>query len=634
MKKTLYYLLFFVIASIAVIYFWTYDKYIKSEPPKYLIFNTQKGDISETISARWEVVYKKRYDLELINSGIVNEILVNEWDLVNKWDLLLKLDTSSFELELKSWSNLLAQSEANLEKLQNWSTIEDVNLHATAVKNAKSNYVNSIKIQEEEVQNGLYNIESAQITLDNSAISLINSKTAIKNSETALANIELVNNTSRLNAYDQLKNVLHKNIITVSSILTKIDNILDINDKYNNRISSLRVYDEQVLRDAELNYKKTALDYEDVFTSYQSIMSKSSEKDISDLKEKVEKLLDNTLLMLNGTKTLLENYITNSQVNSQDIFEIKTLIDSLKININGEINLLNQNIHSINNLLVRSKAEISSAKSNIDMTTANYDEVKAINKKAEIALKLAKQNLSTIKIKSNNQILASEWQIQLEKDRLSRIEAWTRKEDLKIAKAQIDDIKVKIEILNDKIGKSSLYSPFDAKVVNIWVEQWEYLRPSALWSYAISLVSSWYEIQSDISEIDISKIKENDSDNIIIEFDAFPGKQFIWTIISIEPQEITIDWDSYYRVNITINDIDEPLRPWMNADLKIIISTKTNALYIPDLTITKDNDRKFTHMFVNGILEEVEVETWITDWENIEIIKGINHWDKIVIPSD
>ena len=210
--------------------------------------------------------------------------------------------------------------------------------------------------------------------------------------------------------------------------------------------------------------------------------------------------------------------------------------------------------------------------------------------------------------------------------------AAARTEDVEIAQAQVSEIESQILTTREKIKKSVMYAPTNAKVFKIPLEIQEMFKPGV---YAISLSASGYKIQADISELEIDKIKI--ASDVLVKFDAIPAEEFHGKIARIEPQEVIKEGDKYYRVNIYLLDSDlERVRSGMTCDIKIIISKKDSTLTVPDLVIYKKTNQKFVNVIENlgGVQKEVVVETGISDGEFVEITRGLVEGQIVVAEGD
>jgi len=144
MKKISYYLVVIVVAGVALVSLWTYQKYFKEWEVPPLLFVVEKGDIQETVKVRGEVVSQKEFDLEFPFSGTVEKVFVQEGQQVRNGNPLVKLETIDFELEIKKIQAQLAQAEATLAvqeaklaELERGARVEEIQVQKVRVNNAR-----------------------------------------------------------------------------------------------------------------------------------------------------------------------------------------------------------------------------------------------------------------------------------------------------------------------------------------------------------------------------------------------------------------------------------------------------------------------------------------------------------------
>ena len=87
---------------------------------------------------------------------------------------------------------------------------------------------------------------------------------------------------------------------------------------------------------------------------------------------------------------------------------------------------------------------------------------------------------------------------------------------------------------------------------------------------------------------------------------------------------------------------DQVIRSGMSADLIINISSKDNIIKIPAFTIFQKNNKKFVQILRDGLqkvdsvdsLQEVEIETGISDGDFVEIVAGLSAGQVVVVSTD
>ncbi|MDO8443555.1 MAG: HlyD family efflux transporter periplasmic adaptor subunit [Candidatus Azambacteria bacterium] len=175
-----------------------------------------------------------------------------------------------------------------------------------------------------------------------------------------------------------------------------------------------------------------------------------------------------------------------------------------------------------------------------------------------------------------------------------------------------------------QIAKTTIRSPIsgvvtkqDAKVGEI----------AAANSVLVSVLSSIYEIEAFIPEVDIAKIKIGDSAKTTL--DAY-GRDVVFEakVTFINPAETMVEGVATYKTVLRLDSGDRPIKSGMTANLDILTAQKNDALIIPQRAVTSANGDKF----VNIGATTIKVVTGLRGSDgNIEILEGLKEGDKIVI---
>lgn len=81
---------------------------------------------------------------------------------------------------------------------------------------------------------------------------------------------------------------------------------------------------------------------------------------------------------------------------------------------------------------------------------------------------------------------------------------------------------------------------------------------------------------------------------------------------------------------VHINNPDESIYLGIEAKLKILTASETNALLVPVEAVNMDNDGSFCYAIENGILKKKYVQTGISSEEYIQILDGLSDGEEIV----
>jgi RND family efflux transporter MFP subunit len=273
------------------------------------------------------------------------------------------------------------------------------------------------------------------------------------------------------------------------------------------------------------------------------------------------------------------------------------------------------------------------ANSNLSQTT--IDSYKTDLSAARANLSTAIANLTAAKEKYN---LAAV-NVSLYEREFALKRAPPRKEDVDIARARVQEAEGQLGAVQEKIRKSTLSAPSAGKVSKVNYEVGEVFRPG---QPALLMVTNGYKLQSDVSELDIAKIRETDGNIVRIVLDAFPGKQFEGRVASVEAKEVVKTEDKYYRVNIVFDAAGANIRPGMSADATILSAAKQGVLRVPELAVYRDGATKYVKALSYGLssaesqssLERVEIQTGSTDGDFVEVVSGIEEGRTVVVTAE
>ncbi len=175
-----------------------------------------------------------------------------------------------------------------------------------------------------------------------------------------------------------------------------------------------------------------------------------------------------------------------------------------------------------------------------------------------------------------------------------------------------------------QIEKTVLRSPINGIITKQEAKVGEIAVAS---SVLVSILSSIYEIEAFIPEVDIAKIKIGDTAKVTL--DAY-GREAIFEakVTSINPAETMIEGVATYKTTLRLNSGDKPIKSGMTANLDILTAQKNDALIVPQRAVTSANGDKF----VNIGITTIKVVTGLRGSDgNIEILEGLKEGDKIVI---
>jgi len=374
------------------------------------------------------------------------------------------------------------------------------------------------------------------------------------------------------NVYDDLVISLQSVQIVLSTSLTSADNILGVNNTLANDSfeSYLSILDTNSLNVAKSKYlfAKESKNKFDLIAN--SINKFSSHTDIDQAVLKGEEAMLSMKDCLFYVSSALDNTPPVGTLTQASLDTMKTNIQTTRTALSTKYASIIDQTHSI-------------------VTARNsYSSYQTLVNKAEAALKDAENPPREVDIASYRAALAQA----------------VANRDKAVIKAPINGV---ITQVNKKVGETVNAS-----------------------DVAFKLLSPHYEIKVDVSETDISKLKLADS--VVITLDAFGDDiKFSGKVFNIDPGSTVIQDVVYYKVKISLDDSDQPVKPGMTANVVIKTDQKNNALIIPSRSVRTDGG-KFVNVLINNQEQKREIKLGIKGNDGkVEVLEGLNEGDLVIL---
>ena len=316
--------------------------------------------------------------------------------------------------------------------------------------------------------------------------------------------------------------------------------------------------------------------------------------------------VENTLVSWNNSLTglgLLSDLksFLNQAKNNTD--QVRSLLDDFSLAINSLTSAYPQaTIDSY-------KTDVSTARTNVNIVITNLVVVEEKLSAAESSLNTAQKELN-----------------------LKR--AGATAEQISVQEASVRQSQAEVEMVFAQLEKTMIFSPIAGTVTAQEAKKGEIVSPG---TFLISVISdAKFEIETNIPEADITKIKVGDEAKITL--DAFgQEKIFPAMVIEINPAETMIEGVATYKTKLQFLEESEVIKSGMTANIDILSARRGDVLFIPQRAIVGKNGQKSVFIIDNkGKNQEVAVETGLRDSSgNIEIIQGLKEGDKVnLLPKE
>jgi RND family efflux transporter MFP subunit len=601
MGKVTRYLVILVVVCATVVSFWVYLRYVRQADVNLLTFTVERGAVEEIVRARGKVVTQKEYELGFSMGGTIKKVFVKEGQEVTAGTPLIELDKRNAELERNRISAILAQKQAALSQALAGTRTEELKVYQTKLTTAENTLTDAKKKLEEANKKTGTDLQSIEDTFTSAKLSLQKAKSK---AEADIASY-----------YGDAPGVLKAAFIKADDAVTQETEALFTNDSTANPKITFSVNGTSYVDAAQIG-RVTAGNTLSAFSVDISDVDNASSYEI-------ERLLVTSKAHLETIGSFLDvlSVALNKSINADN-----TVLAGYKTSVNTGRTNINTSITNINNL--QQNITIQKAANSV---TVNAAEASYLDAKNGLDSQ-GNTNESAITV-AQSAVTSAENALKLAQDELALRVSGNRAEEITSARASVQESQNQLAAANETLLKSTITAPSDGIVSKINLEEHEVATAGQM---VLTFSTEGQKVEADITELDIGKIKEDGTQTVDLMFDSYPDNILKGRVLFVNQQEIIQEGDTYYRVNIILEEQDGVVvRSGMSADALIMISKLENVLNIPSILVKKDNGKTFvTKLDDNKKQEEVEVLTGATNGEVIEIISGLEEGQTIILKSD
>ena len=205
------------------------------------------------------------------------------------------------------------------------------------------------------------------------------------------------------------------------------------------------------------------------------------------------------------------------------------------------------------------------------------------------------------------------------------------------AQASVGVGQAKLEVARAVLERTRLTAPFDGIVAEVNGELGEFVTPSPVGvptPPAVDLVDiGCLYISAPIDEVDAPQIRVGMTANIAL--DAFSGKSFAGKVRRIAPYVLDVEKQAR-TVDVEVDFVHavdmKNMLPGYSADIEVILAQRDNVLRIPTEAILEGN--KVLLLDADGVLQERQIKSGLSNWAWTEITAGLRAGDEVVVSLD
>ncbi|MDD5291159.1 MAG: efflux RND transporter periplasmic adaptor subunit [Patescibacteria group bacterium] len=602
----------------------------KKNKTEYTTVTVARGKLTQTVSEVGTVKSSQEIELSFLQSGKVGKISVQMGDKVKEGQVLAELDYNSFSIKEQEAQANLDVANANLNKLLAGATSKEIAVSQAQVDQAKATYLANLAELDKIEKTTAEDISQAEKSLadleSNQADDITSYEQAVTLAETDLANAKSTYEQSINNKRSVALTTVDNKLVIANTALDNINTILEDSDaeeplKAKNRSylpSTVSSYADGVelltAANNSLATAKTAQTNSAVITASQNCLT----------------ALNKVFEALDYCYKALENSVVSSAFTQTELDVYKTSISTQITAISTAISAVQTAQHNLEDAVLTYQTEVTGAED--DLAKAKIDLANAI--------KSAKNSLASVRLAGDQKVAAAQSKVdtsleawQVAKAQLENLKSPARIQDVSLYRAQVKQAEAALALAKEQIGDSIIKAPIDGTVVRIEYELGE--QATAAKPAIAILGENNFEIEVDISEADITKVKKDNP--VEITLDAFgDGVKFFGKVYSIEPAETIIQDVTYYKVKIQFTEKDETkmagIKSGMTANVIITTNFRDNVLIMPSRAVVEKNGGdKYARILVGQKAIEMPVKIGLQGDEGmVEVLSGVKEGDQAI----
>jgi HlyD family secretion protein len=200
-------------------------------------------------------------------------------------------------------------------------------------------------------------------------------------------------------------------------------------------------------------------------------------------------------------------------------------------------------------------------------------------------------------------------------------------EDKELEKGRISELTKQVESLQRQLLAESVVAPRNGLIYSLQVKQGSYVSKGQL--LAQIYTPGKVLLRAYVDEPDLGRIQKGQP--VRIEWDGLPNQQWVGEVEKPAEQVVAMNNRSVGEVRCTINEGPAGLIPNLNVRVEVTTARKENALMVPRSAVYS-HEGKPSVMVVSGETTAVKpVELGFVTPEEIEILRGINDGDSVVL---
>ena len=139
------------------------------------------------------------------------------------------------------------------------------------------------------------------------------------------------------------------------------------------------------------------------------------------------------------------------------------------------------------------------------------------------------------------------------------------------------------------------------------------------------------EVVIPFAESDASRLAFNQ--DTMVTFDAVPNLAISGHVVAVASAATVQSGVVNYYATVALNQTNPALKQGMTTNATVTVSKATNAIVVPNLSITRLGGQAYVNLYVGGKQVQTMIQTGVVGDQFTEVTGGLNEGAQVVIPT-
>jgi HlyD family secretion protein len=139
------------------------------------------------------------------------------------------------------------------------------------------------------------------------------------------------------------------------------------------------------------------------------------------------------------------------------------------------------------------------------------------------------------------------------------------------------------------------------------------------------------EVVIPFAESDASRLTFNQ--DTMVTFDAVPNLAISGHVVAVASAATVQSGVVNYYATVALNQTNPALKQGMTTNATVTVSKATNAIVVPNLSITRLGGQAYVNVFISGKEVQTMIQTGVVGDQFTEVTGGLNEGAQVVIPT-